>query len=41
MIAERRQQLAAARDRHLQRVGTLENAQQALLTDLRRTAGKG
>jgi argininosuccinate lyase len=38
MIADRRQRLAEARDRHMKRIETLENAQQRLLEDLRKLA---
>jgi len=36
MIADRREKLAAARARHLKRIETLEEAQQRMLSDLRR-----
>jgi hypothetical protein len=34
MIADRRQVLAAARSRHLERIESLENGQSRLLSDL-------
>jgi argininosuccinate lyase len=35
MINDRRQKLADARDRHLKRIESLENAQEKMMSDLR------
>jgi argininosuccinate lyase len=39
MIADRRQKLAEARNRHLERIETLEKAQERMLADLKATCG--